>query len=607
MIIPPDASPNVQRALKDADARLRALEREETGPPIATIPDVQAVKSDLTALVQRNKAEPFMLRTTDVFRASGANHAVGLVPDPGASSGTVKFLREDGTWTEPSPTAGGGWTDDGTVVRLTTATDLVGVGTASPATALDIASVNSPLAAYRGAVRVFGDVNKERFECRSASTVPAPGLLCISSRGTVASPTAIQANDFILTLGAIGMYDTSGTIGSTCGAVSINASETHSSTVQGADFRIALNAAGTIAPRVEVARFKAENITMRATEMVFSTAASTERMRIDNAGSVGINTASPLARLHVTPNLLVAAAAPTIGGTFANFPESGTGIPIQVADIKIAAVLGTTGAAATGRTYNKPLLYVELWDNSDVSTSAPNDQAVWAEGALTPAVIIETRATGTGNSDPAGLAVRARSTAAADTAITAGAFLAETLAETGATRSAFALNIVASWQNFGMGTPTIPNLVCCEADMINGVTDCGTEVPGTVTPFAVAYWAQQAGPKYASTAFYVSNINAAWRFGYTVAASVTEWGVLSYNLQSGGGGIAAINSDTTDSATRYLMLAGCGTYGSLTRTSFQVTQEAADPVYIRTGSALRQVTRAAGVTADVGFRALQVS
>jgi hypothetical protein len=33
-----------------------------------------------------------------VFIGSGASHAIGLVPDPGASAGTTKFLREDGTW-----------------------------------------------------------------------------------------------------------------------------------------------------------------------------------------------------------------------------------------------------------------------------------------------------------------------------------------------------------------------------------------------------------------------------------------------------------------------------------------------------------------------------
>lgn len=36
-----------------------------------------------------------------VFVASGAGHTTGLVPDPGASAGTVKYLREDATWGVP--------------------------------------------------------------------------------------------------------------------------------------------------------------------------------------------------------------------------------------------------------------------------------------------------------------------------------------------------------------------------------------------------------------------------------------------------------------------------------------------------------------------------
>ncbi|CAA2141813.1 hypothetical protein HYPP_02835 [Hyphomicrobium sp. ghe19] len=34
----------------------------------------------------------------DVFTGSGASHKKGLVPDPGATAGTAKYLREDGTW-----------------------------------------------------------------------------------------------------------------------------------------------------------------------------------------------------------------------------------------------------------------------------------------------------------------------------------------------------------------------------------------------------------------------------------------------------------------------------------------------------------------------------
>ncbi len=37
-----------------------------------------------------------------VFGASGAAHAVGAVPDPGATAGTTRFLREDGSWVNGS-------------------------------------------------------------------------------------------------------------------------------------------------------------------------------------------------------------------------------------------------------------------------------------------------------------------------------------------------------------------------------------------------------------------------------------------------------------------------------------------------------------------------
>lgn len=40
--------------------------------------------------------------TYSVMGASGSSHASGLVPDPGSTAGTTKFLREDGTWVVPT-------------------------------------------------------------------------------------------------------------------------------------------------------------------------------------------------------------------------------------------------------------------------------------------------------------------------------------------------------------------------------------------------------------------------------------------------------------------------------------------------------------------------
>ncbi|QEQ94893.1 hypothetical protein pEaSNUABM56_00094 [Erwinia phage pEa_SNUABM_56] len=46
--------------------------------------------------------------TAAVMKASGTGHAAGLAPDPGATAGTTKFLREDATWAVPAGGSGGG-------------------------------------------------------------------------------------------------------------------------------------------------------------------------------------------------------------------------------------------------------------------------------------------------------------------------------------------------------------------------------------------------------------------------------------------------------------------------------------------------------------------
>jgi hypothetical protein len=51
-----------------------------------------------------------------VFGASGTSHAAGAVPDPGATAGATRYLREDGTWATP---AGGGGSGGGSTTGLT--------------------------------------------------------------------------------------------------------------------------------------------------------------------------------------------------------------------------------------------------------------------------------------------------------------------------------------------------------------------------------------------------------------------------------------------------------------------------------------------------------
>lgn len=88
----------------------------------------------------------FTLSVT-TFVASGGSRASGIVPDPGASAGTTKFLREDATWAIP-PGSGGGsstvtsvtgpselsWATATTTPTATWASQTQGKVLASPAT-----------------------------------------------------------------------------------------------------------------------------------------------------------------------------------------------------------------------------------------------------------------------------------------------------------------------------------------------------------------------------------------------------------------------------------------------------------------------------------------
>jgi hypothetical protein len=55
-----------------------------------------------------------------VMVGSGPGHASGLVPDPGATAGTSRFLCENGTWANPSTTGGGGGLSPSDVLRAAT-------------------------------------------------------------------------------------------------------------------------------------------------------------------------------------------------------------------------------------------------------------------------------------------------------------------------------------------------------------------------------------------------------------------------------------------------------------------------------------------------------
>jgi hypothetical protein len=79
------------------------------------------------------------------FYQNASNLNAGVAAPARLGTGTPSssnFLRGDGVWAAPSGSGDGGWTDDGTVVRLTTATDYVGIGTGAPGSKLTVSDGN---------------------------------------------------------------------------------------------------------------------------------------------------------------------------------------------------------------------------------------------------------------------------------------------------------------------------------------------------------------------------------------------------------------------------------------------------------------------------------
>jgi hypothetical protein len=57
----------------------------------------------------KNYVDENVAARSQVFGASGSAHAAGAVPDPGATAGATRYLREDGSWNVPSVGAASGW------------------------------------------------------------------------------------------------------------------------------------------------------------------------------------------------------------------------------------------------------------------------------------------------------------------------------------------------------------------------------------------------------------------------------------------------------------------------------------------------------------------
>ena len=113
--IPQNVDLSLQNCLRDIERALNELKSSKGQQSDSALLALQSDVERLTA----NAVEPRLPDDRKVFVASGPMHAVGFVPDPGATAGTAKFLREDGTWV--STILADGTTVSGSMV-LTSAT-----------------------------------------------------------------------------------------------------------------------------------------------------------------------------------------------------------------------------------------------------------------------------------------------------------------------------------------------------------------------------------------------------------------------------------------------------------------------------------------------------
>lgn len=132
----------------------------------------------------------------NVFGASGSNHSSGLVPDPGATAGSTKYLREDGTWAVPS---GGG---SGTVTGVK-----VGTTSYSPDSSgvVSIPAYPTSLPADGGtAANVSGKVAIANGGTGATSASSARSNLGLGSAATKSSTSSITSGSTsLITSGAV--------------------------------------------------------------------------------------------------------------------------------------------------------------------------------------------------------------------------------------------------------------------------------------------------------------------------------------------------------------------------------------------------------------------
>lgn len=134
--------------------------------------------------------------------ASGAGHLAGIVPDPGSSAGTTKYLREDATWVNAVSTV--------SIVTANGVSGTVATATSTPAITLTLGAITPSSIICSGDIKC-GTVGGGLYV--KEGTNATAGVATLSGGTIVVSTTKVTANSRIhLTVNGAGVLANLGTI-----------------------------------------------------------------------------------------------------------------------------------------------------------------------------------------------------------------------------------------------------------------------------------------------------------------------------------------------------------------------------------------------------------
>lgn len=184
----------------------------------------------------------------------------------------------------------------------------VGIGTAAPATVLDILTSASSVGSRFG-VRIYGDQNNERFTVESGIPIIQTGHF----KGTFAAKTQTVANDVLGYFRAGGYSATNTTQGYDDAQIRMCATENFTGSSRGSRFEFWTTPNTTIVPALAMTIDQNKDVVLASTTA--STSVSTGSLRV--AGGMGVSGAL-WSQLHYSAPTVLSTGAQNVDVTVAN-------------------------------------------------------------------------------------------------------------------------------------------------------------------------------------------------------------------------------------------------------------------------------------------------